>query len=88
MSKGKFEKAVEIIRSLPKEGPIQPSQDDQLYVRTPFFFRVVHPIWVNMFALTTLDVSTRRSSILTINKVRVRGTITRVFGPHFPESSH
>jgi hypothetical protein len=83
MSKAKFEKAVEIVRSLPKEGPIQPTQDDQLYVRTPFFFRVVHPIWVNMFALTTLDAYTRRSSILTINKVRVRGTITGVLQPHF-----
>ncbi|KAH9055217.1 acyl-CoA-binding protein [Lactarius vividus] len=31
MSKGKFEKAVEIVRSLPKDGPIKPSQDDQLY---------------------------------------------------------
>ncbi|KAI0255152.1 acyl-CoA-binding protein [Lactifluus subvellereus] len=31
MSKGKFEKAVEIVRSLPKDGPIQPSQEDQLY---------------------------------------------------------
>ncbi|KAN0134581.1 acyl-CoA-binding protein [Lactarius tabidus] len=31
MSKGKFEKAVEIVQSLPKDGPIKPSQDDQLY---------------------------------------------------------
>ncbi|KAI9463210.1 acyl-CoA-binding protein [Lactarius psammicola] len=31
MSKGKFEKAVAIVQALPKEGPIQPSQDDQLY---------------------------------------------------------
>jgi hypothetical protein len=56
-----------------------------------FFFRVAHPIWVNMFALTTLDACTRRSSILTINKVRVRGTITRELQTSFPrvsESSH
>ncbi len=33
MSKGKFEKAVKIVQSLPKDGPIQPTQDDQLYVR-------------------------------------------------------
>ncbi|KAG6910841.1 hypothetical protein DXG01_007156 [Tephrocybe rancida] len=33
MSKAKFEIAVEIVRSLPKEGAIQPSQDDKLYVR-------------------------------------------------------
>ncbi|KAH9030559.1 acyl-CoA-binding protein [Lactarius hengduanensis] len=31
MSKEKFEKAVGIVRSLPKDGPIKPSQDDQLY---------------------------------------------------------
>ncbi|KAI9460748.1 acyl CoA binding protein-domain-containing protein [Russula earlei] len=31
MSKSKFEKAVEIVQSLPKEGPIQPTQTDQLY---------------------------------------------------------
>jgi hypothetical protein len=39
MSKEKFEKAVETVRSLPKDGPIQPSQQDQLYVGTPFFLR-------------------------------------------------
>ena len=33
MSESKFNKAVEIIGSLPKEGPIKPTQDDQLYVR-------------------------------------------------------
>ena len=33
MSKSKFDKAVEIVQSLPKDGPIKPSQDDQLYVR-------------------------------------------------------
>lgn len=32
MSKEKFDKAVEIVKSLPKEGPIQPTQDEQLYV--------------------------------------------------------
>jgi len=31
MSKGKFEKAVEIVQSLPKDGPIKPSLEDQLY---------------------------------------------------------
>ena len=37
MSEAKFNKAVEIIQSLPKDGPIQPTQEDQLYVRNPFF---------------------------------------------------
>ncbi|KAF8270554.1 acyl-CoA-binding protein [Lactarius quietus] len=31
MSKEKFEKAVKIVQSLPKDGPIQPTQDQQLY---------------------------------------------------------
>ena len=38
MSKEKFDKAVKIVQALPKDGPIQPTQDDQLYVRTPVFF--------------------------------------------------
>ena len=33
MSEAKFNKAAEIIQSLPKDGPIKPTQDDQLYVR-------------------------------------------------------
>lgn len=36
MSKGKFEKAVAIVQSLPKDGPIQPTQEEQLYVRNLF----------------------------------------------------
>ena len=32
MSKAKFEKAVEIIGNLPKEGPSKPTPDEQLYV--------------------------------------------------------
>lgn len=34
MSKAKFDKAVSIVQSLPKEGPIQPTQEEQLFVRT------------------------------------------------------
>ena len=37
-SETQFSKAAEIIQALPKDGPIQPSQSDQLYVRTPIFF--------------------------------------------------
>lgn len=36
MSQTKFEKAVSIVQSLPKEGPIQPTQDEQLHVRPPY----------------------------------------------------
>ncbi|KAI0822520.1 Acbp from Moniliophthora Perniciosa [Trametes gibbosa] len=31
MSQTKFEKAVAIVQGLPKDGPIQPSQEEQLY---------------------------------------------------------
>ncbi|KAF9560514.1 acyl-CoA-binding protein [Agrocybe pediades] len=31
MSEAKFKKAVEIIQSLPKDGPVKPSQEDQLF---------------------------------------------------------
>ncbi|RDB26193.1 Acyl-CoA-binding protein [Hypsizygus marmoreus] len=31
MSQAKFEKAAEIIGSLPKDGPVKPTTDDQLY---------------------------------------------------------
>jgi hypothetical protein len=40
MSEAKFNKAVAIVRSLPKDGPIQPTLDDQLFVRITFFSRV------------------------------------------------
>jgi len=33
MSEAKFNKAVAIIQSLPKDGPVKPSTDDQLFVR-------------------------------------------------------
>ncbi|KAH9963085.1 Acbp [Lactifluus volemus] len=36
VTKEKFEKAVEIIRKLPKEGPIQPTQEDQLFFYSYF----------------------------------------------------
>ncbi|EIM91491.1 uncharacterized protein STEHIDRAFT_73400 [Stereum hirsutum FP-91666 SS1] len=31
MSQAKFDKAVSIVQSLPKDGPIKPSQNEQLY---------------------------------------------------------
>ncbi|KAF8907286.1 acyl-CoA-binding protein [Gymnopilus junonius] len=31
MSQAKFDKAVAIIQALPKDGPVKPTQDDQLY---------------------------------------------------------
>lgn len=33
MSEAKFNEAVKIVQGLPKEGPVKPSQEDQLYVR-------------------------------------------------------
>ena len=35
MSEAKFLKAVEIVQNLPKDGPVKPSQDDQLFVSLP-----------------------------------------------------
>ena len=32
MSEAQFKKAVEIVGSLPKDGPVKPTTDDQLYV--------------------------------------------------------
>ena len=32
MSKSKFEKAVDIVQALPKDGPVKPSTEDRLYV--------------------------------------------------------
>ena len=32
VSEAKFEKAVQIIQGLPKDGPVKPTQDDQLFV--------------------------------------------------------
>ncbi|KAH7341938.1 Acbp from Moniliophthora Perniciosa [Rhizoctonia solani] len=34
MTQAKFDKAVAIVQDLPKEGPVQPSQDDKLAVST------------------------------------------------------
>ncbi|KAF7791752.1 hypothetical protein EIP86_002776 [Pleurotus ostreatoroseus] len=31
MSQAKFDKAVSIVQGLPKDGPVKPTQDDQLY---------------------------------------------------------
>ncbi|KAH8100964.1 acyl-CoA-binding protein [Cristinia sonorae] len=31
MSEAKFNKAVEVVQNLPKDGPIKPTQDDQLF---------------------------------------------------------
>ena len=34
MSEAKFNKAVSIVQNLPKDGPMQPTIDDKLYVRS------------------------------------------------------
>jgi hypothetical protein len=60
MSEAKFNKAVEIVQSLPKEGPIQPTQDDQLYVRTPIFFSPPYLSQTRSFTVTTSKVCDAR----------------------------
>ncbi|KAI0322124.1 acyl-CoA-binding protein [Amylostereum chailletii] len=52
MSQAKFDKAVTIVQSLPKEGPIQPSQDDQL-----FFYSYYKQVTIG-------DVNTARPGML------------------------
>ncbi|KAI0701892.1 acyl-CoA-binding protein [Cerioporus squamosus] len=52
MSKAKFDKAVSIVQSLPKEGPIQPSQEEQL-----FFYKYYKQATVG-------DVNTSRPGML------------------------
>jgi hypothetical protein len=42
MSESKFKKAVEIVQNLPKEGPLQPTSDDKLYVSLVLSSPVVH----------------------------------------------
>jgi hypothetical protein len=85
MSEAKFNKAVAIIQSLPKNGPIQPSTDDQLYVRTPVFFSLLISL--------SLSLATPQPSVLQLLQARcvLQGAITGHLGPHFPgpfESSH
>ncbi|KAI0787458.1 acyl-CoA-binding protein [Fomes fomentarius] len=52
MSKAKFDKAVSIVQSLPKEGPIQPTQEEQL-----FFYKYYKQATVG-------DVNTSRPGML------------------------
>ncbi|KZT67974.1 acyl-CoA-binding protein [Daedalea quercina L-15889] len=52
VSEAKFEKAVEIIQGLPKDGPVQPTQDDRL-----FFYKYYKQATVG-------DVNTSRPGML------------------------
>ena len=57
MTESQFKKAVEIVKSLPEDGPTKPTADDKLFVRTPApsrCVRISEPL---------------SSSISTINKV-------------------
>ena len=73
-SETQFSKAAEIIQALPKDGPIQPSQSDQLYVRTPFFFYTIliqslsiSPLPTCSFTVTTNKVCDARRNHRFIN---------------------
>ncbi|KAL1940298.1 hypothetical protein VTO73DRAFT_9250 [Trametes versicolor] len=57
MSQTKFEKAVSIVQSLPKEGPIQPTQDEQLH-----FYKYYKQ--EDFRAATVGDVNTSRPGML------------------------
>lgn len=76
MSEAKFDKAVKIVQSLPKDGPIKPTQDDQLYVRTPVFFS--SSLWASQPKSLSRHTATRSFTVIT-SKVcaarRNRGSI-------------
>lgn len=57
----KFDKSVAIVQGLPKDGPIQPSQEDKLYVRQLIFSSV---FLMNSYCIILI----RFSSISTSNK--------------------
>jgi hypothetical protein len=44
MSQAQFDKAVAIVQALPKDGPIKPSQADQLFVRAYEWCAFVHKV--------------------------------------------
>ncbi|GJE94618.1 acyl-CoA-binding protein [Phanerochaete sordida] len=52
MSQTQFDKAVSIVQNLPKDGPIQPSQDDKLF------------FYANYKQATVGDVNTSRPGML------------------------
>jgi hypothetical protein len=86
MSEAKFDKAVKIVQSLPKDGPIKPTQDDQLYVRTPVFF-------ISGLPDPNPYLATPQPAVLQLLQARcvLQGAIAGMIGPHLPgpfESSH
>jgi hypothetical protein len=53
MSQAKFDKAVKIVQGLPKDGPVKPTTDDQLYVR----FRASYLIINSCLAFVVLTLA-------------------------------
>ena len=52
----KFEKAVAIVQGLPKDGPIQPSQEDKLFVLAFYIILIMH---TNRLASVLRSLQTR-----------------------------
>ena len=75
----KFNKAVGIIQNLPSNGPIEPTQEEKLYVRTLVFF------W-SPSLLILISRHTPQPAVLRLLQARcvLRGAITGHLGPHFP----
>ncbi|KAF8666659.1 Acyl CoA binding protein [Rhizoctonia solani] len=72
MSQAKFDKAASVVQSLPKDGPIKPTQDDQLKVSlASYAIRVACRLWWVYYddsrpmRLGTIgDVNTERPGLL------------------------
>lgn len=54
-----FEKAVALIRDLPKDGPVKPSQDDQLLVSRPFQLVLICDFLLSVHATARLSNARR-----------------------------
>lgn len=71
----KFDKAVEIVQNLPKDGPIKPTQDEQLYVSSPrrrHQFRPLPSAWCTAADCVVIYM---RSSTSISSKVGMRDAI-------------
>ena len=64
MSEAKFNKAAEIIQSLPKDGPIKPTQDDQLFVSQFAHLNEIYAMTVQLVVHIVLQSFQARSARL------------------------
>lgn len=79
----KFDKAVAIVQGLPKDGPVKPTQDDQLYVRSFHLILSSLPSLLSDFMSSSKDTDTVSLLIPDIPLVQLLFT-----SPLMPYSSH